>query len=52
LGSQRDGISKDARGDEVLVSDRLRLAAEMWAEVSHPPVTVEGVEAARTMFFG
>ncbi len=52
LGYQRDGISKDARGDEVLVSDRLRLTAERWAESSHPPVTVDGVEAARTMFLG
>ncbi len=52
LGYQPDGISKDARGDEVLVSDRLRLSAARWAEISHPPVTVEGVEQALTMFFG
>ncbi len=52
LGYQPDGISKDARGDEVLVSDRLRLTAERWAEISHPPATVEGVEAARGMFLG
>ena len=50
LGYRPDGISKDARGDEVLVSDRLRLTAETWADISHPPVTVEGVEAARHMF--
>ncbi len=52
LGYQRDGISKDARGDEVLVSDRLRLTAQRWAEISHPPVTVDGAEAARHMFLG
>ena len=52
LGYQPDGISKDARGDEVLVSDRLRLTAERWAETSHPAVTVEGIEAARAMFLG
>ncbi len=52
LGYERDGISKDARGDEVLVSDRLRLTAERWAEISNPPATVDGVEAARTMFLG
>jgi RimJ/RimL family protein N-acetyltransferase len=52
LGYQHDGISKDARGDEVLVSDRLRLTAERWAEVSHPPATVEGIEPARSMFLG
>ena len=52
LGYRHDGISKDARGDEVLVSDRLRLTAQRWAETSHPPVTVDGVEAARHMFVG
>lgn len=52
LGYQRDGISKDARGDEVLVSDRLRLTVERWAETDHPPVTVDGVERARSMFLG
>ena len=52
LGYRHDGISKDARGDEVLVSDRLRLTAERWGEITHPPVTVEGVEAALPMFLG
>lgn len=52
LGYVSDGISKDARGDEVLVSDRLRLTATRWAEIEHPSVTVEGVEAARSMFLG
>ena len=52
LGYRSDGISKDARGDEVLESDRLRLTAERWAETSHPAATVEGVEAARAMFLG
>ncbi len=52
LGYLSDGISKDARGDEVLVSDRLRLTAANWAEVEHPVVSVEGVEAARSMFLG
>lgn len=52
LGYRRDGISKDARGDEVLVSDRLRLTAERWAEISHPPATVDGIEQALNMFLG
>jgi RimJ/RimL family protein N-acetyltransferase len=52
LGYLPDGISKDARGDEVLVSDRLRLTAARWAEISHPPATVEGIEQARSMFLG
>jgi len=52
LGYRPDGISKDARGDEVLVSDRLRLTAERWAESSRPPIQVEGLEKARQMFLG
>ena len=52
LGYRPDGISKDARGDEVLVSDRLRLTAETWDGIAHPCVTVDGVEAARHMFLG
>jgi RimJ/RimL family protein N-acetyltransferase len=52
LGYQHDGISKDARGDEVLVSDRLRVTAERWAEISHPPASVEGIDQARSMFLG
>lgn len=51
LGYLPDGISKDARGGEVLVSDRLRLTAARWAEISHPPVTVDEVDQARAMFF-
>jgi RimJ/RimL family protein N-acetyltransferase len=52
LGYVSDGISKDARNDEVLVSDRLRLTAARWSQISHPPATVEGVEQARSMFIG
>jgi RimJ/RimL family protein N-acetyltransferase len=52
LGYVPDGISKDARGDEVLVSDRLRLTAARWAGIERPAVTVTGVEAARDMFLG
>lgn len=52
LGYVSDGISRDARGDEVLVSDRLRLTAARWSEIEHPVATVEGVEAARSMFLG
>lgn len=52
LGYLPDGISKDARGEEVLVSDRLRLTAERWVEVERPVVTVEGVKASLEMFLG
>lgn len=52
LGYQPDGISRDARGAEALVSDRLRLTAARWAAVDHPPVTVDGIDEARCMFLG
>lgn len=52
LGYLPDGISRDVRDGEVMVSDRLRLTAARWAEVERPEVTVEGVEAALPMFLG
>ncbi|GAA4902592.1 RimJ/RimL family protein N-acetyltransferase [Stackebrandtia albiflava] len=52
LGYRPDGISRDARGSEVLVSDRLRLERSRWAEVPHDDITVEGVDACRAMFTG
>ena len=51
LGYQPDGISRDRRGDEVVVSDRLRLTSTRWAAVSdRVPVRVTGLEPARSMF--
>lgn len=50
LGYQPDGISRDARGSEVLISDRLRLTRERWQQLEHEPVTVEGIDACRSMF--
>jgi RimJ/RimL family protein N-acetyltransferase len=52
LGYEPDGISRDARGSEVLVSDRLRLTAEKWRELDHPPVRVDGFDQCRQMFTG
>ncbi|WP_344209454.1 GNAT family N-acetyltransferase [Kribbella sancticallisti] len=52
LGYEPDGISRDARGDEVLVSDRLRLTVEKWRGVERPPVRVTGLEECRQMFTG
>jgi RimJ/RimL family protein N-acetyltransferase len=52
LGYRPDGISRDARGDEALVSDRLRLTADRWAETEHVPIEVDGVGQARSMFIG
>lgn len=52
LGYEHDGISRDARGSEVLVSDRLRLTRSRWAAVPHADVVVDGVDACRHMFVG
>ncbi|WP_193607027.1 GNAT family N-acetyltransferase [Nocardioides lijunqiniae] len=51
LGYLPDGISRDRRGAEVLVSDRLRLTADRWA--TRPPyvaVEVTGLAEAAAMF--
>jgi len=50
LGYEPDGISRDARGSEVLVSDRLRLSRSRWDGLSRPDVVVDGIEACRHMF--
>lgn len=52
LGYEPDGISRDARGNEVLVSDRLRLTAQRWAGLDLPTVEVSGIDEARAMFLG
>jgi RimJ/RimL family protein N-acetyltransferase len=49
LGYEPDGISRDARGREALVSDRLRLTRERWEEQDRPPVRIDGLAACRTM---
>ena len=42
-----DGISVDARDDEALVYDRLRLTREQWStRDAYPPVTVTGFDDA------
>src|SRR6476659_6250579 len=47
LGYEADGISRDARGDEVVVSDRLRLTRHTWRSQARPGVTVTGFPACR-----
>lgn len=51
LGYLPDGISRDRRGEEVLISDRLRLTADRWA-ASTPNVAVHvtGIDEAVRMF--
>ncbi|MGC4807825.1 GNAT family N-acetyltransferase [Micromonospora sp. DT233] len=50
LGYAADGISVDARGDEALVSDRLRLTRQVWRRRERVAVRVDGVAACRPMF--
>ena len=46
------GVSRDARGSEVLVSERLRLNRSHWEGALHSDVAVDGMEACRHMFEG
>ena len=50
LGYEHDGISRDARGDEVLVSDRLRRTRSGWQSRPRPEVTVDGLAQCRSFF--
>ncbi|GAB3590068.1 GNAT family N-acetyltransferase [Angustibacter peucedani] len=52
LGYQPDGVSRDRRGEEVLVSDRLRLTADRWrsSAADRVPVQVEGLPPAAAAF--
>ncbi|TYB63860.1 GNAT family N-acetyltransferase [Nonomuraea sp. PA05] len=50
LGYEHDGVSVDARGEEAVVSDRLRLTRERWAGQERPPVRVEGLAGCRSLF--
>lgn len=52
LGYQPDGISRDARGSDALVSDRLRLTSTQWNADEQVAITVEGLTQALPMFFG
>ena len=50
LGYEHDGISVDARGDDAVVSDRLRLTRKRWTEEKRPALRVDGMAACRAMF--
>lgn len=50
LGYEPDGISRDARGDEVVISDRLRLTRRKWQSQPHPGARVAGFTECRSMF--
>jgi RimJ/RimL family protein N-acetyltransferase len=50
LGYRPDGISRDVRDGEVLVSQRLRLTRADWERVTRPAVTVDGLEPCLSLF--
>ncbi|MFE4977119.1 GNAT family N-acetyltransferase [Kitasatospora sp. NPDC056651] len=51
LGYRDDGVSRDVLDGGVVVSRRLRLTPESWAEHARTPVTVTGLgDACRTLF--
>lgn len=51
LGYLPDGISRERRGEDVVVSDRLRLTVDRWlSNTQKVAVQVGGIEAARCMF--
>lgn len=52
LGYEADGISRDARGPEVVISDRLRLGRSRWAVDRHRGIEIDGIEPCRAMFEG
>ncbi|BCL15296.1 GNAT family N-acetyltransferase [Micromonospora sagamiensis] len=50
LGYQPDGITRDVRDGEVLVSQRLRLTRENWDRTDRPAVTISGLEPCLDLF--
>jgi RimJ/RimL family protein N-acetyltransferase len=50
LGYEPDGISRDARGNEVVISDRLRLTRQKWQSHPQAGATVVGFAGCRSMF--
>lgn len=50
LGYEPDGISRDVRDGEVLVSHRFRLDRERWQRNDRSAIEVDGVEACLALF--
>ena len=50
LGYVHDGITTDRRGEESVISDRLRMTHEVWETLTGPEATVSGFETCRPMF--
>lgn len=50
LGYEHDGISRDRRGSEALVSDRLRLTKQRWKSQRRSTVVITGFDACKQQF--
>ncbi|MEV0649130.1 GNAT family protein [Phytomonospora sp. NPDC050363] len=52
LGYRRDGLSRDNRDGETIVSQRMRLSREDWEKTAAtlPPVEISGVEPCLSLF--
>ena len=50
LGYEPDGISRDARGGEAVVSGRLRLTRQKWQSQPQASAAVAGFADCRSMF--
>ncbi|MFC4637393.1 GNAT family N-acetyltransferase [Deinococcus hohokamensis] len=52
LGYRPDGIQRDVLEDRVVISDRLRLTRDAWAQESRAPVRIRGLEGCLPFFEG
>ena len=50
LGYRPDGIERDERDGQVLVTQRFRMAREQWEQTERPEVTVTGLEPCLDLF--
>ena len=50
LGYQPDGIRRDVRDGQVLVTQRFRMSREQWERTDRPAVTVSGLESCLDLF--
>jgi RimJ/RimL family protein N-acetyltransferase len=51
IGYEADGLVRDYTPDgQIRTTQRQRLSRERWAAATRPPVTIEGLDACRSMF--
>jgi RimJ/RimL family protein N-acetyltransferase len=50
LGYRPDGIRRDARDGEILLTHRFRLSREQWDRTDRPEITIAGLEPCLSLF--